>query len=420
MPFLVSSLRISRTCLLPLCVAACGSSSETSSDGAVPDVPTLPEEQDQCTTSVVAGAGDPWTTMALIDDTTDPVRPVVHKGADVVTGIYYASADQGYLVSQNDGLLNARGGAVFKASAGAVTSIAFSGDETGVRHAGSINFVGLERSPTGVIAMAYATEMIASSDGGATFTLQSNAANGRFGIDRVLAFRVTASGTTIVHDNGVISTASAAPGPDTTYVDVWKSSSSNAMCPDGPQSSTTPTTRSSAYVSPGRTIVAYTAAPSSQPMVCVSRDGGTTFAARVLTVPAVNQTARPTGVMFATTKIGLVWYGAGATPAYLRRTTDGGTTWTEVALPADLASHNLDLPGGYFATDCMHGWLTGYDQTTHAAVLLTTGDAGATWAAVDGVGAAVDAAAGDKLYSVFALDTAHIWLGGARGVVLHN
>jgi hypothetical protein len=39
---------------------------------------------------------------------------------------------------------------------------------------------------------------------------------------------------------------------------------------------------------------------------------------------------------------------------------------------------------------------------------------------VPGVGEAVAAAGGDKLYSVFALDGDHVWIGGERGLLMHN
>ncbi|HEX4417087.1 MAG TPA: hypothetical protein VH165_04265 [Kofleriaceae bacterium] len=42
------------------------------------------------------------------------------------------------------------------------------------------------------------------------------------------------------------------------------------------------------------------------------------------------------------------------------------------------------------------------------------------WSAVPGVGDAVDAFHGSKLYSGFALDATHVWVGGEGGLVMHN
>jgi photosystem II stability/assembly factor-like uncharacterized protein len=412
-------MRMPRSVLFLILTAACSSDDAPGDGGPMPpgEAGPIAEEADQCGPSVEAGAGDAWTTMKLVNDVTNPDRPITHIGADFVTGIHYSSPDQGVIVTQDDGLMNPRGGAVFKANATAVTSIAFGGDETGINHMGTIDFTGLEKTPTGYIAMAYASEVIGSDDGGATFGIKLNAPAGRFSIDRVLAFAVSATGATLIHDNGVIATSASAPGPTSSYDDVWKNSQGNAMCPDGPRSTTVPITHASVYVSPGRTRIAYTANPSSTPMVCKSIDGGRSFTAQRLTVPNV---ARPTGVLFPTKKVGIAWYGSANTPAYIRRTDDGGATWREVALPAAIATHNVDLPGGYFAPDCMHVWLAGFDLATSQALLLASSDAGATWSVVPGVGDAVAAANGDKLYTVFALDTAHIWVGGARGVIAHN
>jgi hypothetical protein len=405
-------------------ILACGSSKGTDADAGTDSSggPDAGNDEELCTGTNAAGSGDAWTAMPLINDTSNPAHDVTHVGADVVSGIFYESADKGYIVSQDDGLMNVYGGAVFKATGTAVTAIAFSGDNTGGdRHDGTIDFIGIEKSPTGYIAMAYASEVIGSDDGGATFAVKGNAAVDRFGIDRILAYRVTASGTTMVSDSGVISSSTAAPGPAAAYDDIWESDRSRpaSQCQDGPKSASTPTTRYSAYVSPDRSLVAYTSAPGQVPTICISTDGGRSFTARSLGVSTV--TTAPSGVMFMTKKRGIAWFGSSASgSAYVKRTVDGGVTWTSATLPADLASAALELPVGFLGTDCMHGWLAGYDNTATSAVLLSTSDGGATWTRVAGVAEAVDAVGGDKLYSGFALDTAHIWLGGARGVVVHN
>ena len=408
-------------------LAACGSSTETPKADAATGANDASgdgggsADDDVCagTTSNAAGAGDAWTAMPLVDDTSNPARPVTHIAADIVTGLYFETADKGFVATADDGLLNPRGGAVFLATGSAVTSVAFSGDDTGIRHLGTIDFVGIDRTPAGYIATAYASEVIASSDGGATFQLVSNAGDGRFGIDRTLAIQVTASGTTMVGNNGVISASTSAPGPSASYDDVWTSSSSHSECPDGPRSPSTPTTRYAAYVSPDRNFLAYAATPGSVPSVCISTDAGRSFRARSLGVTGV--TAAPSGVVFMTKKRGIAWYGSTATgAAYIKRTADGGATWTTAALPGALATSAVELQGGFAGSDCMHLWLAGYDGTAGKALLLASTDGGATWAPVAGVADAVDAAHGSKLYSVFAIDTAHIWLGGSQGVIVHN
>lgn len=123
---------------------------------------------------------------------------------------------------------------------------------------------------------------------------------------------------------------------------------------------------------------------------------------------------------FTSATTGIAWFAAPTAGAYIKRTTDGGATWTDIALPADIASHAIQLPAAHFLADGMHGWLAGYDATASSALLLETVDGGSTWRTVPGVAQAVAAAGGDKLYSVFALDPSNIWIGGARGLLMHN
>src|SRR5689334_934987 len=81
------------------------------------------------------------------------------------------------------------GGAVFKATGSTVSSVAFSGDSTGITLLGSIDFTGIEKTPTGYLAMAYASDVIASRDGGNTFTIEKNGSS--FGIEHVYGYKVT-------------------------------------------------------------------------------------------------------------------------------------------------------------------------------------------------------------------------------------
>lgn len=373
------------------------------------------------------GGGGSWTAMPLVDDMSNPDRAVYHQGNDRVTGIYYESADKGFVVSQGAGETASRGGAVFSASGSEVKAVLFSGDNTGVSLDGSIDFVGLEKSPTGYIAMAYASDVIASKDGGATFTIEKNGP--AFGIEPVMAFAVTSTGTTLVRKTGVVTIASSAPGPSTSYTDIWAPNAvpsipadvPASMCQGGPLGTGAPTTRYSTYVGPDRNFIAYTSNPGTfEPQICISTDGGYSFTPRVLTVPESADDYPPTGITFASASVGLTWFASSVAGTYIQRTTDAGATWTDVALPAEIADHALELPAGFFASDGQHGWLAGYDHDASGALLLATSDGGATWQVVPGVGEAVAAAGGDKLYSVFALDGDHVWIGGERGLLMHN
>lgn len=370
-----------------------------------------------------------WTAMPLLDDTSHP-DSVDHRGNDIVTGIYYESPDRGVIVTKGANATVQLGGAVFTATGSEVRSVAFRGNDPVPRLQGTVNFVGLERTPTGYIAMAYASDVIFSRDGGATFQAVANAGDGDFGTENVLAYRVTGTGTTLVTDTGVVSVSNDAPGPDTSYRRVWAPTAippvpaviPPGQCHAAPAGANIPRTHDTVYVSPDRQRIAYTATDdlTQVPEICLSTDGGTTFVSHVLDVPDAALDFKPSGVIFTSATVGVTWFAQPHATSYIQRTTDAGETWSAVALPAEVAANDLELPAGSFAADGQHGWLAGFDHSSSRALVLATADGGVTWTAVGGVAGAVDAFHGGRLYSVFALDAAHVWLGGEGGLVIHN
>jgi hypothetical protein len=352
--------------------------------------------------------------MPLLDEGS-----VTRADNDLVTGIYFSSPDDGYVVTQGDMGSFGNGGAVFKTSGSEVTSIAFSGKDGGPSLLGTIDFVGVDPTPSGIVAFAYSADIIESTDHGATFTIAKD--GNLAGIEPALALRESASGTTIVRDTGVVSTAPTAPGPSATFTDVWAPNGDpptpnpvpSDMCQGGPLGTGAPVTRSSVYVSSDRQTIAYTSAPSFDPQICISHDGGASFYPVLLTVPDGSEDYPPTGIAFANATTAITWQASQSTGgnAYIQRSTDGGMTWTSIALPAEIASHSIELPGGFFAPDGMHGWLVGYDHDSSGALLLTTSDGGATWATES-------VESEHKLYSGFALDATHVWIGGEAGTLL--
>lgn len=379
--------------------------------------------------SVGGGSGGSWTQVPLLDDTTMPDRTTFRAGIDRVSGIYYSSRDKGVIVSQAGGT-SARGGAVFLANGTKATSIAFSGDDTGLRLRGPIDFTGIQPTATGYVAMAYASDVIASHDGGATFKIERNGQIDSSGIERVLGFSQSETGTTIVRGSGVVMTAPSAPGASAVFTDVWAPNATEPIpaellpgeCEGGPFGSGQPSTRYNTYVSADRQLLAYASNLSQDaPQICISRDGGRSFYAHVLDVPSGTESRVPSGVLFTSATTGIAWYGGTNSGAYIRRTTDGGEHWSTVALPSELGAADVELPVGFFAPDGQHGWLAGYSHGGSGyAVALATADGGATWTLVPGVGDAVARFKGGKLYAGFALDAEHIWLGGDNGLVMHN
>jgi photosystem II stability/assembly factor-like uncharacterized protein len=240
---------------------------------------------------------------------------------------------------------------------------------------------------------------------------------------------VTPAGTTFVRDTGVVTVSNDAPGPSASFQDVWAPAATQPIpdpvpadeCQIGPRGSGLPRTHDSVYVSADRQLIAYTANEDTQaPEICISNDGGRSFFPHRLAVPEAAAEYTPTGVVFTGPMIGIAWFAQPTAGTYVKRTSDGGKTWGDVALPSAVASSDLELPTGFFAPDGQHGWLAGFDHGASRAVVLATSDGGASWTTVAGVADAVDAFHGGKLYSGFALDATHIWLGGEGGVVMHN
>lgn len=360
-----------------------------------------------CINSGADDAGDSdWTPIPLVDDGL-----VQRPGNDRVSGIYFSSADKGYVVTQGDGQTFTDGGAVF-AIAGRTASVAFSGQNGGPSLIGTIDFTGLEPTSNGIVAMAYSADIV-TGDASGRFSI---AKNGNLeGIDNVLAVRESASGTILIRDTGVVTKSTTKPGPSASYVDVWAPTAiprvpenlPPAMCQVGPPSAGVPT-RYAAYI--GHDLIAYTAAPDNEPQICISRDGGTSFYPTKLTV-SDDAATPPTGVLFTSPQNGLTWWGSQYAKAYVQRTTDGGKTWRSVELPTSIAAHALALNAAFFAPDGQHGWIVGYDYNASAALGLATTDGGATWSVLSGLGTS-------KLYSGFALDATHVWVGGEQGVLL--
>jgi hypothetical protein len=352
--------------------------------------------------------------MPLIDDGS-----VTRADNDLVTGIYFASADDGYVVTQGDMGSFGDGGAVFKTSATEVKSLAFSGKNGGPSELGGVDFVGLQPTPSGIAAFAYSADLVASTDHGATFAIAKN--GNLAGIEPLLGFMQSASGTTVVRDTGVVSVSTSAPTPTASYTDVWAPNGTPPTpdpvpaneCQGGPLGTGAPVTRSSVYVSADRMTIAYTSAPAMDPQICLSHDGGQSFTPTLLQGISSDATTPPTGLAYANATTAITYWASTTYPgeAYIQRSTDGGASWTTVAVPSDIASHSLELHGAFFAPDAMHGWIVGYDHDASKALILTTSDAGATWTTepIDN---------DNKLYAGFALDATHVWVGGEAGTLL--
>ena len=382
------------------------------------------------TTSTGTGAGTTgWTPVALIDDNSDPANTVFRGGNDLVTGIFFSSINAGWVTTAGSNESFQNGGAVFKATQKQITKILFSGNRDGLCQLGSIDFHGIDKNADGFVALAYACDVIASHDGGQTFTITPALAGDSFGIESVLAMRTRATDTLMVSESGYLSVTNGAPGPNALWTDIWAPEAVPTIpdpvpaneCQGAPHSGV-PTQHTSVYVSPDGNLVAYVAAPNMDPQICLSTDGGKTFFPKLLpNIPDDALDFSPLGVTFANATTGIAFWGNSVYPglAYIYRTTDTGATWTKVAVPADYATRSIELASAFFAPDGMHGFIVGYDYDDSIPILLSSADGGATWKRSGGdLAAKVAAADGDKLFTGFALDATHIWVGGDHGILM--
>lgn len=191
-------------------------------------------------------------------------------------------------------------------------------------------------------------------------------------------------------------------------------------CQVGPRGGV-PVQRTRVYVSPDGNFIAYVASPDFDPQVCVSSDGGKTFYPKLLPgVAADAQGSTPSGVTFANATTGIAFWASSIYPGlgYVYCTTDAGQTWAKVDLPSDVAQTSIELASAFFAPDGAHGWIVGYDYDSSTALLLRSDDGGATWKRSSGdLASKVAQAGGGKLFTGFALDADHIWVGGEYGVL---
>jgi hypothetical protein len=372
-----------------------------------------------------------WTAVALLDDMTDPQNTIVRSGNDLVSGIYFASLDDGWVTTRGSQGSFGNGGAVYKAKSTSLTSILFSANQTVPCLGGNMDFMGIDKSPDGYNILGIACNIVASHDAGKTFAVVANDA-ASFGIEQTLAMRSFSGGTMMFADTGYVATSTDAPGPTSTWTTIWAPEASPSVPMPVPtdecqtiQKNAQPAERTVAYVSPDAKLVAYvTATGAQEPIVCVSKDSGKSFFPRSLpNFPTDATDFAPSGVVFASSAVGITWWADNIYPAgsYIYRTTDSGDTWTSVALPTAVAGKAIELTSGFFAPDGTNGWLVGYDYDASSALILRTVDAGVTWTKSGGdLATKVDGAGGGKLYTGFALDAYHIWVGGDYGVLMAN
>jgi photosystem II stability/assembly factor-like uncharacterized protein len=371
-----------------------------------------------------------WTRLSLPDD------GALQRGSnDIVTAIRFDSLDRGWLATMGFAETAIEGGAIYNARAGAVTGLALSG--RGLDDGQNVGFRDIQPTPRGLwVGTSQADLFVSSSDHGMTFTA---APSGLASIDRVLWGSVDASDRWwIVASAGVLWSTTGTPSATSSWDPVWAPERTptipdpipDGACDLGPRPENGELPYRYGYVSPDgqRQLYLMRIRP---PRVCLSEDAGRSFYPVVLPSPPEGGAGPdgnglgPYGIVFTDAMHGWIYYGNDLQDdsAYVYRTTDGGHTWSLGALPTALLAPGarVALTNLFFAPDAMHGWVVGYSSNDTNPLLLRTDDGGAHWSDIStSVRGAPGVHSPQKLYSGFALDATHIWLGGDQGLVLYN
>jgi hypothetical protein len=402
-------------------VAACSSNGgDNNSDGGNQNPDGGNTNPDGGNTNPDGGGGGGWKTMTL---------PSPHDG-DEITGIFYSSATAGFIATVPG--QNANAGAVLAVTATSVGAIAFDGDvsQSAGGVLGGLEFEGLLATPSGsLIAITDSNDLVSAPTLTGAFTNVKNGV-GDIGGGQVAGAFFGSNLTLLGIDGNGFEKASSVPSPTAVYTDIFDPGSiptvpdpiPNNQCQDAVEvgdsfeSGLTAVT----FSADGNTI-AYTTLSDADavPEVCVSKDGGQTFLPTELTG---KPQLKPGGIIFpkpsdAST---LIVYSGDLVEAdanYVLRSTNGGTSFTPVTLPTGLTAKKLQLYGAFFLADGMHGWIVGYDGSADTGLALVTSDGGQTWT-LDATVAAATASGVQKLHSVFALDTSHVWMGGENGTLI--
>ena len=102
-----------------------------------------------------------------------------------------------------------------------------------------------------------------------------------------------------------------------------------------------------------------------------------------------------------------------------RLTSSAQKHWTQIKMSTPFEEIIAEICELYLSDSIP--WVVGYSGNSSRPLLLRTADGGATWtdsssSVLSAPGVSIPA----QLYSGFALDASHIWLGGNGGLLLYN
>ncbi|MEO7734724.1 MAG: hypothetical protein ABIY55_27460 [Kofleriaceae bacterium] len=335
------------------------------------------------------------------------------------------------------------------ASDRAVGEVLVDGDQlNGPAHAGgSLGFVGLDRTRTGVVARADVSGAYVSATGDFTkkaswSVVDMGTADGdSLFLNPQLALQQSTDGHSLfINYLGTVYGASSAPSPSTIWTELWSPASSSpipdgfadrlaadpTLCDSEVSGAVYPIMTQNVVISPDLKLAispagGFNQRGSADAGVCISTDGGTTFYQVPFSGVRHDTDANgPTAVTCLDSNrcfaFNGVQYQEGSSWVYYTNNALMGkaSTWTRATVPASWSSTTSQHPNAiFFAPDGIHGWMAG-DSDNHAMLLRTT-DGGHSWTDVSGPIAALTE---NQLISGFALDNDHIWVTGERGTLL--
>ncbi len=374
-----------------------------------------------------------WTTLLALDGDVD-----FHNN-DNITSIYFASIDDGYI-----GTDGPDSSVVYKATRGAMTSFAIDEDVLTDPPGGLGDFAvrSIQETSLGItVALDTSGALLTSDDDFATFDLFDSGLD--YGISPLEGLHEDADGNWVaLVGSGVVATATDAPGAGVVWTETWAPegipTTPNPIpaegCVYGPRTRQTENIYNvGAFTPDGNTVVYITRSvdisANDETVVCVSNDGGVTFEPRVLPVPADGPSEiGPTAVVMTSNTTGFVATsdfsaGEGGTTT-IWKTANAGDTWAPVDIPGAAETDILQISTLFFAPGGTVGYAGGQNNSSDRPILWRTNDGGDTWTdvtAINGLAAAMDAAGTfGRIFTGFAIDADHFWVGGDHGAVFYN
>ncbi len=378
-----------------------------------------------------------WTAVPILEGVRRDTAAVFHPLNSIVTGVHFTDLEHGVIALHGDSQTSSDGGALqYLDAPDHVAGTALEGAGAGLDGQNE-SWVGLSDTPLGLIAFGtFGQQLYLSTDAGRTFTTSTTSA-AQVPNARSYWLDADSAGAWHLMDSiGNVWISPTPPGPEATWTRTWQPEASPPQPDPVPEGACTFSFHQGYFAfdaqqsfwvsSDGQTMMYGSGLDSGPSGVCRSTDGGLTFVPVAFPDPPGEGDDIPYVIVFADDAHGIAARANDTQDgaAYVYTTSDGGATWTAGDLPDvfDEPGVRAALVSGFCAPGQIDRcWLVGFKGTDSQGVLLRTDDGGATWTDLSaGLAPFMDTYFYLKLHTGFALDTEHIWIGGARGALLYS